>query len=249
MRKKIAAGNWKMNLTLSDGMELVNTVIERGKSDDVEVLFCAPYLYLKDLNELVKAKNGFHIAAQNLHEKEKGAFTGEVSALMLSDLGIRYSILGHSERRQYYHETDAILKEKLDIAYRNDITPIFCCGESLEIRKSGKHVEYVINQLKNSLFCFPDKISNTIIAYEPVWAIGTGETASPEQAEEMHAAIRLEIAKNFGENIADDVSILYGGSVTAVNAADLFSCANVDGGLVGGASLRADDFSRIINSF
>lgn len=249
MRKKIAAGNWKMNLTLQQGNELVKDVLQNGKPTDVEVIFCVPYLYLKDLNELVREANGFYIAAQNLHEKEKGAYTGEISAIMLKHLRIRYCILGHSERRQYYNDSDAILKEKLNIAYQNDITPIFCCGESLEIRKSGKHIEYVINQLKNTLFYYPDKISGTIIAYEPIWAIGTGETASPEQAEEMHAAIRSELSKKFGENIAENVSILYGGSVTPANAADLFSCANVDGGLVGGASLKAEDFTRIINSF
>lgn len=249
MRKKIVAGNWKMNLTLQQGNELVKDVLQKGKPANVEVIFCVPYLYLKDLNELVREANGFYIAAQNLHEKEKGAFTGEISAIMLKHLRIRFCILGHSERRQYYNDTDPILKEKLSIAFQNDITPIFCCGEPLEIRKCGKHIEYVINQLRNTIFYFPDKIPSTIIAYEPIWAIGTGETASPEQAEEMHAAIRLELAKKFGKNIAEDVSILYGGSVTSANAADLFSRPNVDGGLVGGASLKADDFTKIINSF
>lgn len=249
MRKKIAAGNWKMNLTLNQGAELVSEVVAAGKPANVEVVFCTPYLFLNEMNKLVQRAGGYHVASQNHHEKEKGAYTGEISVLMLTDLGIKHGVIGHSERRQYNGETDALLIEKLDIAYKNDITPIFCCGEPLEIRKSGNHIEYVLQQLRNSIFHFPERIAESIIAYEPIWAIGTGETATPGQAEEMHAAIRQEIASVFGEDIAAVVPILYGGSVTAANAGELFSCPNVDGGLVGGASLKAADFIKIIHSF
>ena len=249
MRKKIAAGNWKMNLTMGQGASLVTSVLEAGKPADVEVIFCVPYLFLNEMNKLVQNKEGYHVASQNHHEKEKGAYTGEISVLMLTDIGIGHGVLGHSERRQYNGETDAMLTEKLNLAYLHEIKPIFCCGEPLEIRKSGRHIEYVLNQLHNSIFHFPGNIADSVIAYEPIWAIGTGETASPEQAEEMHAAIREAIGIKFGENVASKVPILYGGSVTAANAEELFACPNVDGGLVGGASLKSDDFIKIIHSF
>jgi triosephosphate isomerase len=189
------------------------------------------------------------VSAQNCSQHESGAFTGEISAGMLKSMNVRYSIIGHSERRQYYGETNDIIREKIDACLRHDITPIFCCGESLQERNAVTHFSTVASQLQQALFHLSaDQIQQVVIAYEPVWAIGTGVTASNEQAEEMHAYIRSLIAENYGSDVANAISILYGGSVNAANAAELFACPNVDGGLVGGASLKAADFTTIIQA-
>lgn len=249
MRKKIAAGNWKMNCTLEKASVLSNKIIEAGSPDGVLTILCVPSVYLSTL--LDKASHGnIQIAAQNVHHKPSGAYTGEISVEMLSSLGVKYVVIGHSERREYFHETNDILLEKTKLALSADILPLFCCGESLEIRKSGTHLEFVLDQLRETVLTLSvEDFKNIVIAYEPIWAIGTGETASPEQAQEMHASIRNEIAKVFGQEIADDTSILYGGSVKGSNAKEIFAKPDVDGGLVGGASLNGEEFITIMNSF
>lgn len=250
MRKKIAAGNWKMNCNAQVAETLANDIINAGSPENVLTILCTPYVYLKDILHKTKNAGRIEVAAQNLHHKPSGAYTGEISAEMLSSLGIQYVVIGHSERREYFHENNEILLEKVKQAMQAGIIPLFCCGESLEIRKSGNHLDFVLDQLRETIFTLPkDDFSKIIIAYEPIWAIGTGETASPEQAQEMHAAIRQEISKVYGEEVADHTSILYGGSVKANNAKEIFSKPDVDGGLVGGASLNATEFISIMNSF
>lgn len=257
MRKKIAAGNWKLNTTLEEGKKLIKDILSNiestppaEKPGELEVVFGTPFITLAAAAEMVSKNPMVHIAAQNCADKEKGAYTGETSVDMIKSTGAEYVIIGHSERRQYYNETDAILAEKVNLALSRDLTPIFCCGEQLEIREAGNHVTLVKNQIENGLFHLnEDQISKVVIAYEPVWAIGTGVTASPEQAQEMHAEIRKVIASKYGEKLAESISILYGGSVNAKNAKELFSQKDVDGGLVGGASLKPDEFSTIIRSF
>ncbi len=252
MRKKIVAGNWKMNLTFSEAEELLSAIAdgisEKGKSD-TEVVLCPPALYLNMASDL-SPESEFFVGAQNASQHEKGAYTGEISAAMLASMEIDYCILGHSERRKYYGETDEILAEKVKKVIEHGMTPIFCCGELLEEREAGAHFEVVKNQIEKALFDLEDAaFMDVVIAYEPVWAIGTGKTASPEQAQEMHAFIRKTIAERYGKEIADSTSLLYGGSCNAKNAVELFSCADVDGGLIGGASLKPDDFLTIVNSF
>lgn len=257
MRKKIAAGNWKMNTTLEEGKKLIENILSNldsnpplQKPGELEVIFGTPFITLAPAAEMVKDHPMIHIAAQNCADKEKGAYTGETSVDMIKSTGADHVIIGHSERRQYYNETDAILAEKVSLTLNRDLTPIFCCGEQLEIREAGDHVNLVKNQVENGLFHLsPEEFSKVVIAYEPVWAIGTGVTASPLQAQEMHAEIRNVIAAKYGKERAESVSILYGGSVNAKNAKELFSQKDVDGGLVGGASLKAADFVTIINSF
>jgi triosephosphate isomerase len=249
MRKKIVAGNWKMNKSWPEAQELAKALSSHSHSfpADVQVIIAPPALYLQGLQAELHAS--ISVAAQNCSQHESGAFTGEISAGMLKSMNVNFSIIGHSERRQYFGETNEIIREKVDACLRNGITPIFCCGESLNERNSEKHFTTVATQVQQALFHLSaDQIQQVIIAYEPVWAIGTGVTASNDQAEEMHAYIRSLIAENYVDNVANVISILYGGSVNAANAAELFACPNVDGGLVGGASLKAADFTTIIQA-
>lgn len=249
MRQKIAAGNWKMHKNYSDAISLAESISDVQVADNVKVILGVPFVYLREIHEMVHSTPSIDVAAQNCHSEDSGAFTGEISAGMLKSIGIRYVIIGHSERRQYYGENEAWILEKLNAAYRNGIHAIYCCGEPLNVRKAGEHQEFVKEQLEGSILKLSkEQLAATIIAYEPVWAIGTGETASPDQAQEMHAFIRECIAGKFGQAIADEVSILYGGSVKASNAGELFHMADVDGGLVGGASLVAEEFTAIINA-
>jgi len=247
-RLKIAAGNWKMNTMVSEGITLYNSIADQDIPEDVTVIIGAPFLHLSAL----KAQNNttVKIAAQNCHYKKSGAFTGEISPSMLADLGIDYVIIGHSERREYFNESNDLLAKKLDAALENGLQVIFCCGESLDIRKSGTQNEYVSKQLQEGLFHLEsNQLDKVVIAYEPIWAIGTGETASPAQAQEMHAHIRSLLPQKYGNEEAQKMSILYGGSVKPENAKEIFGQVDVDGGLVGGASLNPEGFGTIINSF
>lgn len=251
MRKKIVAGNWKMNKTLQEGLSFSNEL--KGLLDNKEikcdVVIGAPFIHLSEIAKVLDGTK-INVAAQNCSDKESGAYTGEVSAEMVASTGADHVILGHSERRAYYHETPELLKEKVSLALSNNLTPIFCVGEVLEERESDKHFEVVASQLKDSLFeLSKEDFGKLIVAYEPVWAIGTGKTASAEQAQEMHAFIRKTIAEKYGKDVADNTSILYGGSCNAGNAKELFSNPDVDGGLIGGASLEPAKFLPIIEAF
>lgn len=251
MRKQIAAANWKMNLTYQSAERLLNEILSSDVKpvDGQQVIFAVPFPYLIMANSEVADEKGFSIAAQNCYHKNAGAYTGEVSAEMLHSVGIKYCIIGHSERRQYFEESAELLSEKIDILFEHDITPIFCCGEALNIREGGGQNAYVQEQLEASLFHLsPTDITRTIIAYEPIWAIGTGKTASTAQAQEMHQHLRSVIAGKYGEEVANEVTILYGGSVKGANAAEIFGSPDVDGGLVGGASLSAPEFLQIIKA-
>ncbi len=251
MRKNIVAGNWKMNKSLQEGIQLAKELNEalKGKSLNCDVIVGTPFIHLASVAESVDT-NKIGVAAQNCADKESGAYTGEVSAEMVASTGAKYVILGHSERRAYYNETAETLKEKVLLALKNNLTPIFCIGEVLEERESEKHFEVVKSQIEASLFDLSsDDFSKIVLAYEPVWAIGTGKTATPEQAQEMHAFIRKTLAEKYGSEIADNTSILYGGSANASNAKELFSNPDVDGGLIGGASLSVDKFMPIIEAF
>lgn len=249
MRKQIAAANWKMNLTLQQAKELLDELNSKNITlfPNQEVVLGVPFPYLLLAKDKIKNSKGFFIAAQNCYTKESGAYTGEISAVMIASCKIEYVIIGHSERREYFNEDNKTLATKLDVCLKNNLKPIFCCGESLEIRESGNQNKYVETQLKESLFHLePDVIKNFVIAYEPIWAIGTGKTASADQAQEMHAHIRNFLAEKYGQEIAESISILYGGSVKASNAKEIFGKPDVDGGLVGGASLNASEFVQII---
>ena len=249
MRKKIVAGNWKMNKSWPEAMELTKSLSLNSSSfpADVQVIVSPPALYLQGVRS--ELPETLAIAAQNCSQHESGAYTGEISAGMLKSMGVAYCIIGHSERRQYYGETNEVIREKIDACLKNGVTPIFCCGEILSERNSGEHFNTVSTQVKQALFHLSEEqLALVVIAYEPVWAIGTGVTASNEQAEEMHAFIRSIVAQHYSETIANDISILYGGSVNVANAKELFACPNVDGGLVGGASLKAADFTTIIQA-
>lgn len=251
MRKKIAAANWKMNCTLQEGEKLMDEILKSGivLQEHQCSIFAVPYPYLINIQHQLTGQKNYFVAAQNCHQQKSGAYTGEVSAAMLASMQIPYCIIGHSERRMYNNETNAILAEKINLCYDNNITPIFCCGESLETRESGSQNDFVAEQITASLFHLPvEKIKTIIIAYEPIWAIGTGKTASTEQAQEMHQYIRSVLSDKYGKAVADDIPILYGGSVKPDNANELFACADVDGGLVGGASLKANDFTAIIKA-
>lgn len=252
MRKKVVAGNWKCNTTLQEGVELakaVNQLVAEKGAKDVVVVLGTPFTHLTSVISAIDSKR-IGVAAQNCAAEAKGAFTGEVSASMVKSTGAEYVILGHSERREYYGETSEILNKKLTLALENGLTPIYCCGEALAIRNSGTQNEYVINQLKETVFQLSaDDFKKIIIAYEPIWAIGTGVTATTEQAQEMHKALREAVAEKFGQEIANETSILYGGSCNAKNANELFANPDVDGGLIGGASLKAEDFIQIINAY
>lgn len=250
MRKNIAAGNWKMNKTFGEALDLTDAILSGKRNAGVITILSVPSLYLNKIKAMTEEHSDVFVAAQNCHHKESGAYTGEISAAMLASIGVQYVIIGHSERRAYFGEDDNILTEKLNVALKHNLKPIYCCGESLDVRKSGNHIAYVLKQLEQTIFKLSDTdISKCIIAYEPIWAIGTGETASSDQAQEMHLAIRKGIADKYGNDIAEGISILYGGSVKPANAQDIFSKNDVDGGLVGGASLKGEDFLDIINAF
>lgn len=249
MRAKIVAGNWKMNNDLAQTETLITELKSQNKPQDVEVMIAPSFTNLWQAFNAMK-DNPMEVVAQNMHFAESGAYTGEVSASMLKSIGIKTVILGHSERRAYFHETDDMLAKKVDAALQNELRVIFCFGEELKDRKSGNHEVVVESQIKNALFHLEaSAFKHIVLAYEPVWAIGTGETASPEQAQDMHAFIRKTLANKYGKEVADNVSILYGGSVKPNNANEIFGKPDVDGGLIGGASLNAKDFFAIVNAF
>ena len=251
MRKQIAAANWKMNLTFQQGEKILDDILNADikLNNQQLVIFAVPYPYLLMTRSEVEEESNYHTAAQNCYHKKAGAFTGEVSAEMLHSIGIPYCVVGHSERREYFHETNSELADKINLCLENFITPIFCCGEPLSIREAGTQNDFVAAQLKESLFHLQaENVKDIIIAYEPIWAIGTGRTATTQQAQETHAYLRFVLTEQYGMETANQVSILYGGSVKANNAKELFSCSDVDGGLVGGASLVAADFIEIIKS-
>jgi triosephosphate isomerase len=253
MRSKIVAGNWKMNKTLEEAhvltTEIMALVAEEVKGP-AKVILCTPFPFLFPVRQLLGTASRISVGAQNCSEHEAGAYTGEVSAAMIASLGVKYVILGHSERRQYFGEDGKLLAKKIDIALKYSLTPIFCCGEPLEVREQNGHERLVKQQVEEALFHLPaDQLQKIVVAYEPVWAIGTGKTATSQQAQDMHAVIRKHLGSKYGEAVADSISILYGGSVNAGNAKELFAGADVDGGLVGGASLKAREFVEIVKSF
>ena len=250
MRKKIIAGNWKMNLNYAEAMALADALVDAVDDQiSAEVVLATPFVYLHDIVSRTQSCPFFGIAAQDCSSHVKGAFTGEVAAQMLSSIGIEFVLIGHSERRQYHKEEGNLLAQKIDRALEADLIPIYCIGENKSERDLGRHFEIVSQQLKESFFHLdPSRIGDCIIAYEPVWAIGTGVNATAEQAQEMHAFIRKEIESKYNTSLADRISILYGGSVTPTNSAELFRCKDVDGALVGGASLKAADFISIIET-
>ena len=247
MRRQIAAGNWKMNTDPNFGHNFIKNLEKEVFPDDVEVIIGVPYI---SIGKLTETSSKVKIAAQNCHHEDKGAFTGEISAQMLKAVGTDYVILGHSERRQYFNESDELILTKIHKVIDSGMKVIYCCGEPLDIREAEKHESYVENQMVNSICKLSsDQLKDVIIAYEPIWAIGTGKTASPEQAQSMHAHIRNVLLNHFDNDLAQGTSILYGGSVKPANAKEIFSQVDVDGGLVGGASLKEDSFYQIIQSF
>ncbi|MFI5194814.1 MAG: triose-phosphate isomerase [Chitinophagales bacterium] len=251
MRKQIAAANWKMNLTYQQGAELLKSILSANISltENQLALFAVPFPYLELTNDTVHHQKNYFAAAQNCSDKKAGAYTGEISAEMLKSLDVSYCLVGHSERREYFGETNELLSGKVSICLSYELTPVFCCGEVLRIREQNGQDNFVEQQLRESLFHLTaEQILRVVIAYEPIWAIGTGKTASTAQAQEMHAFIRSVLKKQYGEEVAQGISILYGGSVKPSNAKELFACADVDGGLVGGASLVASDFIEIIRA-
>jgi triosephosphate isomerase len=251
MRKQIAAANWKMNLTRQQGAALLDAILDAGitLNENQLALFAVPFPYLGLSNDKISGRKNYFTAAQNCSDKLSGAYTGEVSAVMLQSAGVPYCIVGHSERREYFGETNAMLAAKVDQCLAHDITPVFCCGEALPVREQQGQNAFVARQLEESLFHLSaEQVQRVVIAYEPIWAIGTGKTASSAQAQEMHAHLRAVLKKQYGEAVASAISILYGGSVKAANAKELFACADVDGGLVGGASLVAAEFTEIIRA-
>ncbi|MCX6288851.1 MAG: triose-phosphate isomerase [Bacteroidetes bacterium] len=251
MRKQIAAANWKMNLNQQEAQDLLKNILDKlpKLTDNQQVVFSVPAIYIANAVQQIKGISKVFIAAQNCHQNANGAYTGEISAPMYSSVGVNHIVIGHSERREYFAESDTLLAEKVNAVLANNSTPIFCCGEPLAIREAGTQNAFVETQLINSLFHLsPEQLLKVVIAYEPIWAIGTGKTASSAQAQEIHAFIRSVLATKYGADIADQISILYGGSVKAANAVELFSQPDVDGGLVGGASLIATEFTAIINA-
>ena len=249
MRTKIVAGNWKMNKNSEETEDLLNELIDKLPLDkEVQIVVAPTFVNLASAVDHLEFTN-ISVAAQNMHQAENGAYTGEISADMLKSVGVNTVILGHSERRAIFHETDAMIANKVDTALKHDMTVIFCFGEELKDRQNNQHFNVVENQLRDGLFHLEkDAWEDIILAYEPVWAIGTGETASPEQAQEMHAFIRETVRHTYGSDVAEDVSILYGGSVKPDNAKEIFGKPDVDGGLIGGAALKADDFVAIVNA-
>lgn len=252
MRQKIVAGNWKMNTTAEEGQKLTSEIVNMVKDEinqDVQVVLAPPLTHLQAVGKLIGNNKKIGLAAQNVSEHESGAYTGEVSVSMLKSVGAQWVIVGHSERRDYFKETNEQLAKKVDAALKGGLTPIFCCGEPLEIRENETHEAHVKQQLEESLFHLSEEqIRKTVIAYEPVWAIGTGKTASAQQAQDMHQAIRRQLAEKWGEAVANDIRILYGGSMKPDNAKELMDQPDVDGGLIGGASLKSRDFLQIIKS-
>ena len=251
MRKKIVAGNWKMNTTVTEGIALAEAIVAQSNElpKGVKLVVAPPFTHLTAVAQVLKG-SAIALSAQNCADQPKGAFTGEVSAAMLKDAGCRYTILGHSERREYYGETSEKLVKKMALAFENGLKVIFCVGEKLEERQEGHHFDVVSAQISEVLFGLtPEQMANVVIAYEPVWAIGTGVTATSEQAQEIHAFIRKTLAAHFGEAVAEETTILYGGSCKPSNAKELFACPDIDGGLIGGASLKAGDFIAIAKSY
>ncbi|MDY5969629.1 MAG: triose-phosphate isomerase [Bacteroidales bacterium] len=252
MRKHIVAGNWKMNLTFSEADDLLNELKEKLENDtpaDTRLIVCPPYPYLEMASDY-SGESYFMVGAQNVNDNEKGAYTGEVSAAMLESMELDYCIVGHSERRTYYHEDNATVAKKVDTLLRHGLRPIVCVGEVLEERESGHFKEVIRQQVEEGLFHLTkEQMLQVVIAYEPVWAIGTGKTATPEQAQEVHAFIRGLLTEKYGKELANETSILYGGSCKPDNAKELFANPDVDGGLIGGASLKADDFLTIAKAF
>jgi triosephosphate isomerase len=251
MRKQIAAANWKMNLNQQEAKDLLANILDKlpKLTDNQQVVFSVPAIYIPNAVKQIAGISNVFVAAQNCHQNTNGAYTGEISAPMYSSVGVNHIVIGHSERREYFAESDALLAEKVNAVLANNSTPIFCCGEPLAIREAETQNAFVENQLINSLFHLSsEQLLKVVIAYEPIWAIGTGKTASSAQAQEIHAFIRSVLSTKYGADIADQISILYGGSVKAANAVELFSQPDVDGGLVGGASLIAPEFTAIINA-
>lgn len=256
MRRKIVAGNWKMNKTYEEGMILIRDILSayhrantNGKLNSVGIILIPPYILLQKARMLIGGMENFSVGAQNIHDKENGAYTGEISAKMLASFGAQYVIIGHSERRQYFGETNKFLASKITTALTNNLIPIYCVGETLQERENGNEFLIINKQLEEGIFHLKkEEILNCVIAYEPVWAIGTGKNATPEQAEEIHFHIREKITEQCDSATAEKIPVLYGGSVKANNARELFSQKNVDGGLVGGASLDAEEFVKIIQS-
>lgn len=253
MRDKIVAGNWKMNKTLSEGQALTSEILMMTEAEvqaDIKIVIIPSFIHLQSIQNLISTNRKISLGAQNCAFREKGAYTGEVSVEMLKSIPVEYVIVGHSERREYFQEDASILSQKVDLLLSNGLTPIFCCGESLSIREEGKHIDFVKTQIEKSLFHLPtEEFSKIVIAYEPIWAIGTGKTATAQETQEMHHHIRLLVAEKYGQAIADNLSILYGGSVKPANASELFTQQDIDGGLIGGASLKSRDFIDIVKSF
>ncbi|SDT38368.1 triosephosphate isomerase [Mucilaginibacter mallensis] len=253
MRKKIVAGNWKMNLDYNEGLALFSEITNMIKDEITgaqEAVVCSPFIHLHSLVQMAKGYSKVSVGAQNAHQAESGAYTGEISAKMIKSVGATYVILGHSERRQYFGETNELLAKKADTALANGLKPIFCIGETLAERDAEIHFGVIKDQLEDGVFHLDAaQFAQLVIAYEPVWAIGTGLTATAPQAQEIHAFIRAEIAAKYGQQLADDTTILYGGSCNAKNAPELFSEKDIDGGLIGGASLKSRDFVDILKVF
>jgi triosephosphate isomerase len=252
MRQKIVAGNWKMNTTAEEGQKLTSEIVNMVQDEvsaDVQVILAPPFTHLQAVGKLIGSNKRIALAAQNASDHEAGAYTGEVSVSMLKAVGVQWVIIGHSERREYFKESGEQLAKKIDAVLKGGLRPIFCCGEPLEVREANQHEAHVKKQLEESIFHLgEDQIRQAVIAYEPVWAIGTGKTASAEQAQEMHKAIRKQLAEKWGEAVANDIRILYGGSMKPDNAKELMDQPDVDGGLIGGASLKSRDFVEIIKS-
>lgn len=252
MRKKIVAGNWKMNKSLESGLQLATEVVQIAESEltnGATVVLCTPSVYLYPVHNVLKSSTKVSLGAQNIYQKESGAYTGEISAEMAKSVGATYVILGHSERREYFSESNVDLAERVNLVLKQGLTPIFCCGETLQQREKGIHIDFVKSQLTESLFHLSDSdFAKIVIAYEPIWAIGTGVTATSAQAQDMHAELRKHLASKYGKT-GENTSILYGGSAKPSNAKELFSQPDIDGGLIGGASLVARDFIDIAKSF
>lgn len=253
MRKKIVAGNWKMNLGYEQGLSLFSEIVNMVKDEvtgQQQVVVCSPFIHLSSIAKLSAGANNVSVGGQNIHQAASGAYTGEISASQVKSVGADYIILGHSERRAYFGETDELLAEKTNIALENGLTPIFCIGETQEERESGRFFDVIKSQLENGVFHLnAEQFATVVLAYEPVWAIGTGLTASPEQAQEVHAFIRQTLTAKYGEEVANNTTILYGGSCNPSNAPTLFAQADIDGGLIGGASLKSRDFVDIVKVF
>ncbi|MDB4923659.1 triose-phosphate isomerase [Mucilaginibacter sp.] len=253
MRKKIVAGNWKMNLDYNEGLSLFSEIINMFKDEATgkqQAVICSPFIHLHSLAQMARGYNNVAVGAQNAHQAESGAYTGETSAKMIKSVGAAYVILGHSERRQYFGESNELLAKKTDTALKNDLKPIFCIGETLQEREANQHFDIIKSQLAEGVFHLAEtEFAKLVIAYEPVWAIGTGVTASSEQAQEIHAFIRKEIAAKYNQQVADSTTILYGGSCNPKNAPELFAQPDIDGGLIGGASLKSRDFIDIVKVF